>query len=223
MTYIASLYCLDTFSLNEALGPLLFNLPKTLTFEGHGQHPGDDMQAKDDTEVVDLENFENDFDFEFPETSGQEAVVHGEQTTRAVEGGEAAVAFVSSSLKAMILSKIKTSIQVEGFDGWVGKVNFWTKPDFSGSKYQTELLHQMASSRSVCRLHHLPADDTAGRARPGITGGLRTQSVLPARNDDAHSRALDPKRSRWSQPAGGSTYEQSDSYHRRGRLFRRKN
>lgn len=114
-------------SLNEALGPLLFNLPKTLTFEGHGQHPGDDMQAKDDTEVVDLENFENDFDFEFPETSGQEAVVHGEQTTRAVEGGEAAVAFVSSSLKAMILSKIKTSIQVEGFDGWVGKVNFWTK------------------------------------------------------------------------------------------------
>jgi calcium permeable stress-gated cation channel len=115
------------FSLTEALGPLLFNLPKTLAVEGHGQHPGDDLQAKDDMEVVDLEKFENDFDFEWPETTGEEAVVHGEQTTRAIEGGDAAVAFVSSSLKAMILSKIKTSMQVEGFEGWVGKVNFWTK------------------------------------------------------------------------------------------------
>lgn len=115
------------FSLTEALGPLLFNLPKTLAFEGHDQHPGDGVQTKDDMEVVDLEKFENDFDFERPETTAQDTVVHGEQTTRAVEGGEAAVAFVSSSLKAVILSKIKTSIQVAGFDGWVGKVNFWTK------------------------------------------------------------------------------------------------
>jgi calcium permeable stress-gated cation channel len=127
MIILLVLTVLIHFSLNEALGPLLFNLPKTLAVEGHGQHPGNGMQGKDDMEVMDLETFENDFDFEFPETTDQEAVVHGEQNARAVEGGEAAVAFVSSSLKAMILSKIKTSIQVEGFDGWVGKVNFWTK------------------------------------------------------------------------------------------------
>jgi hypothetical protein len=115
------------FSLNEALGPLLFNLPKTLAIEGQDQHPGDGLQTKDDMEVVDLEKFENDFDFEWPETTGEDAVVHGEQNTRAIEGAEASVAFVSSSLKAMILSKIKTSMHVEGFDDWVGKVNFWTK------------------------------------------------------------------------------------------------
>ncbi len=112
------------FSLTEALGPLLFNLPKTLAVDGH---PGDGLPAKDDMEVVDLEKFENDFDFEWPDTTGQDVVVHGEQSTRAIEGAEASVAFVSSSLKAMILSKIKTSIKVEGFEGWVGQVDFWTK------------------------------------------------------------------------------------------------
>lgn len=127
MLILLVLTVLINFSLTEALGPLLFNLPKTLAVEGHGQDPGDGLQSKDDTEVVDLEKFENDFDFEWPETTGQDAVVHGEQTSRGIEGGDAAVAFVSSSLKAMILSKIKTSIQVEGFEGWVGKVNFWTK------------------------------------------------------------------------------------------------
>jgi calcium permeable stress-gated cation channel len=114
------------FSLSEALGPLLFNLPKTLAIEGQGQHLGDGLQVNDDMEVVDLEKFENDFDFDFPETTGQDTVIHGEQSARAIEGAEASVTFVSSSLKSMILSKIKTSIQVEGFEGWVGKVDFWT-------------------------------------------------------------------------------------------------
>ena len=111
------------FSLSEALGPLLYNLPKTLSIGGVDQQlPGDDSQK--DNMVVDLEQFGTDFDFGQQDSDEQDAVVHGEQQSRAIEGAEGAAAFVSSSLKTMILSKFKSSINM---DGYLGKVNFWTR------------------------------------------------------------------------------------------------
>jgi calcium permeable stress-gated cation channel len=110
------------FSLNEALGPLLFNLPKTLAVEEDDQQlPGN---GKDNMGVVDLEQYGADFDFGPQDSDVHDTVVHGEQQSRAVEGAEGAAAFVSSSLKAIILSKFKTSVNI---DGYVGKVDFWTR------------------------------------------------------------------------------------------------
>lgn len=114
------------FSLSEALGPLLFNLPKTLAIEEDDEKlPGKGSQ-NDNMDRVDLDQ---DFDFGPQDSDIHETVIHGEQQSRAVEGAEGAVNFVSSSLKAIILSKFKTSAKT---DSYVGKVNFlsrWISPD----------------------------------------------------------------------------------------------
>jgi hypothetical protein len=139
-------------SLNEALGPLLYNLPRTLAVEEQGRKlPGGGMNVKDDMGVEDLEKLysppniqtvegqqpgdgmqdEQDMgveDLDESESdSDTDSPVHGEQNTRAIEGASGSMNFISRFLKSHLKSKINTHINnlIDPFDFWTP----WIFPD----------------------------------------------------------------------------------------------
>lgn len=109
-------------SLNEALGPLLYNLPKTLCVEEmNNQPPADGIPPTNLNElgVIDVEKYGSEFEFDGPDFSE-----HGEQSSRAIEGAEGAASFMGKSLTSFVISKVKSKVDI---DSYVEKVDFWTR------------------------------------------------------------------------------------------------
>jgi calcium permeable stress-gated cation channel len=109
-------------SLNEALSPLLYSLPKTLCVEGMNDQPSADgipLMNMNELGVMDVEKYGSEFEFDGPDFSE-----HGEQSSRAIEGAEGAASLMGKSLTSFVISKVKSKVDV---DSYVEKVDFWTR------------------------------------------------------------------------------------------------
>lgn len=121
--------CLIHLSLNDALGPLLYNLPKTLAVqELYDQVSEAAMQQAEAAAVPDLENpnnFKPPNEADLPEYLRSES---GEETTRVVEGtdrtGKVALNFLSKSMKQRFQSTAESNgISIPDL---ISAIDFWT-------------------------------------------------------------------------------------------------
>jgi hypothetical protein len=128
------------FSLNDALGPLLYNLPKTLGVDELDQQlPCSNMPLMNDLGVVDVEKFgsDPDDDLDAPDLSQ-----HGEQNSRAIEGAEAAASMMGQGLASLVKSQLKSKLPIDGFVSNIDFWSRWTSPDPSVKpNFFTKWLH----------------------------------------------------------------------------------
>ncbi|KUJ08233.1 DUF221-domain-containing protein, partial [Mollisia scopiformis] len=117
-------------SLNDALSPLLYNLPRTLAAEEEllkaGNHPlaAENLEDKHDNDLetnIDPDaGYDSDFD-----PSAADAVSHGTQSSRAgipVEGADRALTLTTGTLKSMIRTKYTAS----PIPAFLTKIDFWS-------------------------------------------------------------------------------------------------
>jgi hypothetical protein len=131
-------------SLDDALSPLMYNLPRTLAAEEElrkaGNHPWNAERLEDwhdkaaDDALLAAEQaaeavYDSDFD---PSDPNDINVSHGNQTSRSfslpVEGADGAVKIGTSTLKGLLRSKIAQSplpSLIQKIDFWT----YWTSPD----------------------------------------------------------------------------------------------
>jgi calcium permeable stress-gated cation channel len=145
-------------SLNDALGPLLYNMPKTLTTEGEASDlPEGSAPSKITTGVLDVEKFGSDSEFDPPDPG--ETVIHGEPTSRAIEGADGAAHLVTTSLTAMLFSTIKSKIPI---DILISYIDFWTyfiSPDPTRKpNFFIKWLHPEIFADYTVLQHMLPED-----------------------------------------------------------------
>lgn len=120
-------------SLNDALSPLLYNLPRTLAAEEEllkaGNHPlaAENLEDKHDNDLElnnldDGAGYDSDFD-----PSQQNDVSHGEQSSRGptipIEGADRALNLTTTTVKSMVKAKWSTS-PVPKF---ITKIDFWSR------------------------------------------------------------------------------------------------
>jgi hypothetical protein len=107
-------------SLNEALGPLLDNLPKTLT----NQASGGGVKVKAEDTLPDPETLVDPYDSDF-DPSEQTFVHHGVQQTRLIpiEGVDGAVDVMGETVADKLKQKLDNTF---GFSALITKVDFWT-------------------------------------------------------------------------------------------------
>jgi hypothetical protein len=129
-------------SLNDALSPLLYNLPRTLAAEEELRKQGippflaANLVDKNDDQLFNAENQDNmgyDSDFDPGEQSG---VSHGEQNSRGVdiplEGIDTAMSFTKGTIKSYVKTKIRASPLpkiMPYLDFW----SYWITPDPSNT------------------------------------------------------------------------------------------
>lgn len=122
-------------SLNDALSPLMFNLPRTLAAEEElrkqGNHPWNAAQLEDWRDAganarVEAAMHDMGYDEDFDPSDPAANVDHGEQNSRGVEipieGADAVVKLGTSTLKTMLRAKYAAS-PVPAF---IAKIDFWT-------------------------------------------------------------------------------------------------
>jgi hypothetical protein len=135
-------------SLDDALSPLMFNLPRTLAAEEElrkaGNHPWnaaqlEDWHDKEEDMALDAEQnahafYDSDFD---PSDPNDVTVSHGEQNLRSVsiplEGADTALDLGKSTIKGLLRAKIQKSpipSLIEKFDFW----SYWITPDPTNTK-----------------------------------------------------------------------------------------
>jgi len=127
-------------SLNDALSPLLYNLPRTLAAEEELRKQGNDpflasnLEDKHDAEInviPDPESQGNGYDSDFdPSDPTDLAVDHGEQSSRGIEieGADKAIDLTTTTIKSVVRKKINATPIPEllsKFDFW----SYWITPD----------------------------------------------------------------------------------------------
>ena len=124
------------FSLNDALSPLLFNLPRTLAVEEElrrNGHNGLDLDDEDKPEFVpDVEDPEHPdpssasqdhgYDSDFDPSAPAEPTHDPSPPTRSIEGADKALNLTSSTLTMYV----KTKITKSPLPAIISKVDFWT-------------------------------------------------------------------------------------------------
>lgn len=112
-------------SLNEALNPLLYNLPKTLAVEEQDDQLANGRTQMKQTMIVnDLERSESQFSSEgtlFPEDA--------EENSREIEGAPGALHFVSDFLKSHLKSKLESNTKVTALTKRLDFWSQWISPD----------------------------------------------------------------------------------------------
>ncbi|KFY40939.1 hypothetical protein V495_05162 [Pseudogymnoascus sp. VKM F-4514 (FW-929)] len=135
-------------SLNDALGPLLYNLPRSLSVQGLY----DDLAGEPEVPVV--ENLETQYDSDF-DPGDPNGVTHEELGTRAVEGtkgySKVAFRFLSSSMRE------KMSATGGSVSSFIQDINFWSswvtpdpadpKPNFFLRWLHPEVFHDFSVLR----------------------------------------------------------------------------
>lgn len=116
---------LVNLSLNDALGPLLYNLPRTLAVqELYANLPANDghlAEREPDLEVAEEANgYDSDFDPGAPRSGA-----HEKETARGVEGAEGLSKVTFHYLFTSITSKF--SSVASPVTAWLHKVDFWTR------------------------------------------------------------------------------------------------
>jgi len=118
-------------SLNDALGPLLYNLPRTVAAEEALRKSGNSIfhaanleDMHDVIENLDAEQQQNGYDSDFDPSDPANQVSHGEQTSRAlgVEGVDAAVNLTTTTATSFARKKFEAS----PIPGIIAKIDFWT-------------------------------------------------------------------------------------------------
>lgn len=119
-------------SLNDALLPLLYNLPRTLAAEeelrkaGNGPLNSENLADKndniEDAEPVDGAGYDSDFD----PGATENGVSHGEQTSRGlsipVEGADRALDLTTGTVKSHLRAKLDSS----PFANFIQRLDIWT-------------------------------------------------------------------------------------------------
>jgi len=148
------------FSLDDALSPLLFNLPRTLAVEEElrrAGHNGFDFEPKDEVDL-DPENpdhqdpYDSDFD---PSTAinGSEPHHATETTSRGIEGGKQAVKLTKNGLITYLRIKFRKS----PLPALLHKIDFWTywispSPSITKPNFVLKWLHpEIFADYSVLR------------------------------------------------------------------------
>lgn len=119
---------LINFSLDASLGPLLYNLPRTVAADEALRKTGDSIfntanigETHDMVDFQDTEQQHTGYDSDF-DPSNPEQVVHGEQTSRGVEGADRAAKLTATTAKTFARQKFNTS----PIPALVAKIDFWT-------------------------------------------------------------------------------------------------
>ncbi|TVY82290.1 Uncharacterized protein LSUE1_G001916 [Lachnellula suecica] len=117
------------FSLNEALGPLLYNLPRTVAAEEALLRSGNDVfhaanldDMHDVVHVHDSEQQTNGYDSDFDPSDPADQVNHGQQASRGVEGADAAVKLSATTATTYARKKFEAS----PIPYFIAKFDFWT-------------------------------------------------------------------------------------------------
>lgn len=121
------------FSISRSLSPLLYSLPRTLAAEeelrkaGHNPWNAENLEdGTEDTAQATLEQQPNDnaYDSDFdPSDPADQAVSHGEQVARGIEGADAAVDVGRDTLKKIIRKKYYES----WIPSFISSIDFWTR------------------------------------------------------------------------------------------------
>jgi hypothetical protein len=118
-------------SLNDAMGPLMYALPKTLCLDmtepiiGPEVDPANSTTNANNGNVSAINLPKPDEDDDEDGLYGTDAdLLHGAQSARAIEGAEGTVDFVSKSLKTITLAKIAK--QTLPLTTLIHKYDFWT-------------------------------------------------------------------------------------------------
>lgn len=125
-------------SLNDALAPLLYNIPRSLAAEEElrksGNHPWNAQKFEDKDDILDThddaENQGNNagYDSDFDPSDPTDTVSHGDQSSRALEGGDQMIDLGKTTIKAMIRKKYDAS-PVPAFINAVDFWSYWISPD----------------------------------------------------------------------------------------------
>jgi len=119
--------------LNDALSPLLYNLPRTLAAEEvlrrAGNHPWSAEQLEDwrdkDDDIPDPEQANVGYDSDFDPSDPSDAnISHGEQSSRGVpiEGGDRALNLGMTTIRGLVRAKYQKS----PIGGWITAIDFWS-------------------------------------------------------------------------------------------------
>ncbi len=119
--------------LNDALSPLLYNLPRTLAAEEvlrrAGNHPWSAAQLEDwrdkDDDIPDPEQVNTGYDSDFdPSDPSGANISHGEQNSRGVpiEGGDRALNLGVTTIRGLVRAQYEKS----PIRGWITAVDFWS-------------------------------------------------------------------------------------------------
>lgn len=135
-------------SLNDALGPLLYNLPRSLAVQGLY----DDLEEGSDLPVV--ENLETQYDSDF-DPGDSNAVTHEQIGTRGVEGtrgySKVALRFLSSSMKEKFSAgtgSVSTFFQsIDFWSPWISPDPKDEKPNFLLKWLHPEVFHDFSVLR----------------------------------------------------------------------------
>lgn len=118
-------------SLNDALGPLLYNLPRTVAAEEALRKSGNSIfhaanleDMHDAIDNQDAEEQHNGYDSDFDPSNPAEQVSHGEQNSRGVdvEGADAAFKLTTTTATSFARKKFEASL----IPGLIAKFDFWT-------------------------------------------------------------------------------------------------
>lgn len=124
------------FSLSKSLEPLLYNLPRTLAAEEElrkaGNHPwnaenledkNDDLDPQEAAESQNNVGYDSDFD-----PSDENNISHGQQSSRAIEGADAALDLGKDTITKFVRKKYYASpipSMISAIDFWT----YWISPD----------------------------------------------------------------------------------------------
>lgn len=127
-------------SLNDALSPLLYNLPRTLAAEEELRKQGNDpflasnLSDKNDADITAVQDAEaqgTGYDSDFDPSDPTDLVVsHGDQSSRAIEieGADKAIDLTTTALKSVVRKKINATpipLLLQKADFW----SYWITPD----------------------------------------------------------------------------------------------
>lgn len=120
------------FSLSNSLSPLLYNLPRSLVAEEElrkaGNHPWNaerlqDDHDEDETAVLEQQQHNAGYDSDFdPSDPSDHAVSHGEQSSRGIEGADAAFELGTDTISKIIRKKYDAS----SIPAFIQAIDFWT-------------------------------------------------------------------------------------------------
>jgi hypothetical protein len=124
---------LINMSLNDALGPLIFNLPRTVAAEEAlrlaGNHPIDALNLNDKNDAFNEHEAENQqdvgYDSDFDPTDPNPQVSHGTQQSRGikdVEGVDGVVHLTSRTASGFLRKRWNSS----PLPGWIRTIDFWS-------------------------------------------------------------------------------------------------
>ncbi|KAJ9156119.1 DUF221 domain-containing protein [Pleurostoma richardsiae] len=123
-------------SLNDAVSPLLYNLPRTLALENkevediEGEQEPHDVLGSDGPATAESNPGGAAADYYDPEEAfGEEEDMDTMTTSRGIEGGRGFMSSISDWTKAALMAEVKAEAEDSGVPRLLAKWNKWTTPD----------------------------------------------------------------------------------------------